>query len=37
MPEADRERALSMMRLMFAEYAEYFEKNEGDDSNASDS
>ena len=33
MPEADRERALDMMRLMFTEYADYFEK--GNDDNES--
>lgn len=37
MPEAERERALSMMRLMFAEYADYFEMREKEDSDASDS
>ncbi len=27
MPEADRERALTMMKLMFAEYADYFKED----------
>lgn len=37
MPEAERERALSMMRLMFAEYSDYFAMREREDSDASDS
>lgn len=31
MPPEDRERALNMMKLMFREYADYFERNETDD------
>lgn len=31
MPPEDRERALDMMRLMFKEYADYFERTENDD------
>lgn len=31
MPPEDRERALNMMKLMFKEYADYFERNEADD------
>lgn len=31
MPEADREKALNMMKLMFAEYSNYFEKGNNDD------
>ena len=31
MPEADRERALDMMRLVFTQYADYFTKGTDDD------
>lgn len=31
MPPEDRERALDMMRLMFKEYADYFERTDTDD------
>ena len=31
MPPEERERALDMMKLVFHEYADYFERNEADD------
>ena len=31
MPQEDRERALDMMKLMFREYSDYFERKEADD------
>lgn len=31
MPPEERERALDMMKLVFKEYSEYFERNESDD------
>lgn len=31
MPKEDRERAVDMMKLVFKEYADYFERNESDD------
>lgn len=34
MPEANRERALAMMKLVFSDYAEYFEKGEPEDDDA---
>lgn len=37
MPKEDRDKALNMMKIMFAEYADYFEKREREDSDASDS
>lgn len=37
MPKEDRDKALNMMRLMFAEYADYFEMREREESDASDS
>lgn len=34
MPERDRERALNVVRLMFEQYAPYFEQEENDDDDA---
>lgn len=36
MPPEDRERALDMMKLMFKEYADFFDKKERNESDASD-
>lgn len=36
MPKEDRDKALNMMMLMFAEHAEYFERKERNEDNAND-
>ena len=36
MPKEDRDKALNMMRLMFTEYAEYFDKRENEGVNVND-